>query len=155
MPKLDLDTIPQTNATGYPAPHDAAVAGRWYRRLAPVAGLERMGASHVTLKPGAFSSQRHWHREEDELVVMLAGEAVLIEDGGETIVRPGDVLAWPAGAANGHHLHNRSGADCVFVAVSAGDKSRDSGEYPDIDMVFDPDGYARKDGTRYEARRTP
>lgn len=155
MPKLDLAAIPRTNATGYPAPFDAAVEGRWYRRLAPAAGLTRMGASHVTLKPGAYSSQRHWHREEDELLVMLEGEAVLIEDSGETVVRPGDVLAWPAGVANGHHLHNRSDADCVFVAIGAGDKTRDSGEYPDIDMVFDAEGYARKDGTRYETSRIP
>lgn len=155
MPKLDLAATPQTNATGYPAPFDAAVEGRWYRRLAPASGLTRMGASHVTLLPGAFSSQRHWHRAEDELVVMLAGAAVLIDDHGETPVGPGDVLAFPAGEANGHHLHNRSDAPCVFVAISAGDRQADSGAYPDIDMVFDADGYARKDGTRYAARRTP
>ncbi|MFW2350146.1 cupin domain-containing protein [Qipengyuania sp.] len=155
MPKLDLDAIPQTNTTGYPAPFDADVKGRWYRRLAPAAGLTQMGASHVTLKPGAYSSQRHWHRVEDELLVMIAGEAVLIEDAGETVVRPGDVLAWAAGVENGHRLHNRSDEDCVFVAVSAGDKARDSGEYPDIDMVFGPDGYARKDGTPYPTKRIP
>ncbi|RJX67974.1 cupin domain-containing protein [Tsuneonella suprasediminis] len=155
MPKLDLDAIPQTNRTGYPAPYDGPVEGRWYRRLAPASGLTRMGASHVVLRPGAWSSQRHWHREEDELLVMLAGEAVLIEDDGETMLHPGDVVAWVAGVENGHHLQNRSDADCVFVAISAGDKSRDSGSYPDIDMQFDPDGYARKDGTRYPARRTP
>ncbi|MBU2341396.1 MAG: cupin domain-containing protein [Alphaproteobacteria bacterium] len=155
MPKLDLAAIPRTNATGYPAPFDAAVAGRWYRRLAPAAGLTRLGASHVVLEPGACSSQRHWHRAQDELVVMLAGEAVLIEDGGETPVRAGDVLAWPAGVENGHHLHNRSDADCVFVAISGGDRAGDSGEYPDIDLVFDADGYARKDGTRYPTERVP
>lgn len=154
MPKLDLESIPQTNATGYPAPFDAQVEGRWYRRLAPVAGLTRMGASHVTLRPGAFSSQRHWHREEDEMVIMLMGEAVLIEDGLERTVHPGDVLAFPAGVADGHHLHNRTAADCVFLAISAGDRAKDSGEYPDIDLVFDADGYARKDGTRYDAKRT-
>ena len=153
MPKLDLDGIPRTNATGYPAPYDADVSGRWYRRLAPVAGLTRMGASHVTLAPGAFSSQRHWHREEDELVVMLAGEAVLIEDDGETVIRPGDVLGWKAGVANGHHLHNRTEEDCVFVAVSAGGPRPDSGEYPDIDLMFDAEGYAHKDGTRYPSKR--
>jgi uncharacterized cupin superfamily protein len=155
MPKLDLDAIPQTNATGYPAPFDADVAGRWYRRLAPAAGLGKLGASHVVLKPGAFSSQRHWHRGQDELVVMLEGEAVLIEDQGETTVRPGDVLAWPAGVENGHRLHNRSDRDCVFVAISGGPRDGDSGEYPDIDMVFDAEGYARKDGTRYPTRRPP
>jgi uncharacterized cupin superfamily protein len=155
MPKLDLDAIPQTNATGYPAPFDADVAGRWYRRLAPAAGLTKLGASYVVLKPGAFSSQRHWHRGQDELVVMLVGEAVLIEDEGETPVRPGDVLSWAAGVENGHRLHNRSDSDCVFVAISGGASADDSGEYPDIDMVFDPDGYARKDGSRYPAKRIP
>lgn len=154
MPKLDIGSLPQTNATGYPAPHDAAVAGRWYRRLAPVAGLTRLGASHVTLRPGAWSSQRHWHRGQDELLVMISGEAVLVEDDGESIVRPGDVLAWPAGVENGHHLQNRTAADCVFVAVSAGEREADSGEYPDIDLVFDERGYARKDGTRYDSERT-
>src|SRR3546814_5914036 len=84
MPKLDLDTIPQTNATGYPAPFDRAVAGRWYRRLAPPTGLSDFAASHVVLKPGAWSSQRHWHAGEDEMLVMIAGEAVLVEDDGRT-----------------------------------------------------------------------
>jgi uncharacterized cupin superfamily protein len=155
MPKLDLDAIPQTNATGYPPPFDAMVEGRWYRRLAPVAGLTLMGASHVTLAPGAYSSQRHWHRGQDELVVMIAGEAVLIDDHGETPVRAGDVLAFPVGETNGHHLHNRSAVPCVFVAISAGSREADSGEYSDIDMVFGPDGYARKDGTPYGSQRVP
>ena len=155
MPKLDLAAIPQTNATGYPPPFDAEVAGRWYRRLAPASGLTRMGASHVTLLPGAFSSQRHWHRVQDELVVILSGVALLIDDHGETPVGPGDVLAFPAGEENGHCLQNRSNEPCVFVAISAGSREADSGEYSDIDMVFDAEGYARKDGTRYEAKRIP
>ena len=154
MPKLDLDAIPQTNHTGYPAPFDREVSGRWYRRLAPAAGLTEMGASHVVLKPGAWSSQRHWHAEEDELLVMIAGEAVLVEDandenGGETVLRAGDVAAWPKGARNGHHLQNRGDADCVFIAISAGDSAADHGEYPDIDLKFAGRAYSRKDGTPY------
>lgn len=155
MPKLELDAIPQTNATGYPPPYDAAVAGRWWRRLAPAAGLTQMGASHVVLKPGAYSSQRHWHRGQDELVVVVAGEAVLIDDCGETPVRAGDVLAFAAGVANGHHLHNRSDQPCIFVAISAGARDADSGVYSDIDMVFGPEGYATKDGTPYDSKRLP
>lgn len=151
MPKLALDTIPQTNATGYPAPFDAAVAGRWYRRLAPASGLTAMGVSHVVLRPGAWSSQRHWHDSEDEFVVMLAGEAVLVEEDGETLLRPGDCAAFPKGVANGHHLQNRSDAECVFLAISAG--ARGGGDYPDIDMKFTAEGYFHKDGTPYATRR--
>ena len=91
----------------------------------------------------------------DELLVMLAGEAVLVEDDGETAVRPGDILAWPAGAANGHHLQNRGEEPCVFVVASAGDFAIDGGEYPDIDMRFSPEGYFRRDGSRYETERIP
>ena len=152
MPKIDLDAVLQSNATGYPAPFDAPVEGRWWRRLAPAGGLTLMGASHVVLKPGAWSSQRHWHDDEDELVVMLSGEAVLIEDSGETILRAGDVAAWPAGAENGHHMINRSDADCVFIAVSAGNKNG-SGAYSDIDMTFDSVGYYHRDGTPYPSKR--
>jgi uncharacterized cupin superfamily protein len=152
MPKIDIYAIQPSNDTGYPVPFDKPVEGRWWRRLAPAAGLMQMGASHVVLKPGSWSSQRHWHEGEDELVIMLSGEAVLIEDDGETILRVGDIAAWPAGVKNGHHLQNRSESDCVFIAISAGDGSS-GGSYSDIDMTFDDDGYYRKDGTQYPAAR--
>jgi uncharacterized cupin superfamily protein len=145
MPKLDLDTIPQTNATGYPDPYSDVVQGRWYRRLAPASGISDFGFSHVTLEPGAWSSQRHWHEGEDEFVVMLSGEAVLVDDGGETVMRPGDVAAFPKGDGNGHVLQNRSHADCVFIAV--GRPAETDCHYPDIDMhLAAGEGFRRKDG---------
>jgi uncharacterized cupin superfamily protein len=149
MPKIELDTIEQTNTTGYPPPYNRDVAGRWVRRLAKPSGLTVMGASHVVLKPGAWTSQRHWHAEEDELLVMLSGEAVLVEDDGETMLRAGDVAAWPKGVRNGHTIQNRSNADCSLICVSAGDAENDWGEYPDIDLKFAPEGYLHKDGTPY------
>lgn len=152
MPKIDIEAIPQSNATGYPSPFDEAVEGRWWRRLAPLAGLTAIGASHVVLKPGGWSSQRHWHEGEDELLVMLSGEAVLIEDEGETVLRAGDVAGWAMGVANGHHLVNRSDADCSFIAISAGDRSL-GGAYSDIDMTFAEEGYFHRDGTPYDAKR--
>jgi uncharacterized cupin superfamily protein len=135
MPKLDLDAIEQTNRTGYPEPYAAIMAGRHYRRLAPAAGLTDFGASHVVLQPGGISSQRHWHEGEDELVVMLSGEAVLVEDEGETIMRAGDIAAFPKGVPNGHHLVNRSTSDCVFMAV--GKPAASDCHYPDIDLHLD------------------
>ncbi len=154
MPMLNLDAIPQTNATGYPPPFDAAVKDRWYRRLAPVAGLTDFAASHVVLKPGGWSSQRHWHDGEDEMVIMIAGEAVLIEDDGRPAMRPGDIAVWPKGLTNGHHLINESDAPCVFVALGGGARVDTGGGYSDIDMLFTADGrYTTKDGVDYGAGR--
>jgi uncharacterized cupin superfamily protein len=148
MPKVDLDSIPQTNRTGYPPPFDKDVAGRWYRRLAPASGLTQFGASHVTLKPGAWSSQRHWHDDEDEFLVMISGEAVLVEDEGSTLLRPGDCAVFPKGVRNGHHLRNDSESDCSFVVVGSG--AGGTGGYSDIDMLFTADNrYTRKDGRPY------
>ena len=148
MPKLDLAAIEQTNRTGYPREHAGAVADRWVRRLGPVAGFAHLGASHVVLKPGAWSSHRHWHDGEDEMVVMLSGEAVLVEDEARSPMRPGDIAVFPAGIANGHHLINESRADCSFVALSAG--ARTSGGYSDVDMIFTEDSrFLHRDGTPF------
>jgi uncharacterized cupin superfamily protein len=148
LPKLDLDTIPQTNTTGYPAGHADVVQGRWVRRLAPVAGITDFGFSHVTLVPGAWSSQRHWHEDEDEFVVVLSGEATLVEDAGETLLRSGDIAVFPKNDGDGHTLQNRGAVDCVFVAV--GRPPVGACHYPDIDMRYSAaGGFTRKDGSGF------
>ncbi|HEY9552164.1 cupin domain-containing protein [Allosphingosinicella sp.] len=149
MPKLDLDTIEPTNRTGYPEPFASDVAGRWYRRIGDAAEFKDFGASHVVLTPGATSAQRHWHEDEDELVIMLAGEAVLVEDDGRETMQPGDIAIFPMGAANGHHLVNESEADCAFVAI--GRQGTGVVHYPDIDLVWNGPArrYEHKDGSPY------
>lgn len=149
MPKLDLDTIPQTNATGYPPIYADVVQGRWYRRLAPATRLEDFGASHVVLQPGAWSSQRHWHEGEDEMVIMLSGVAVLVDDSGEVEMRAGDIAAFPKNDGNGHVLQNRSDEPCTYVAI--GRPAASDCHYPDIDMhLFAAIGaQRRKDGSEF------
>ncbi len=145
MPKIDPDALPEHSGIGYLAPHQLAVTGRRWRRLAEAAGLTQFGANLVTLEPGAWSSQRHWHSHEDELVVMLSGEAVLVEDGGETLLHPGDIATFRAGTPDGHHLQNRSTAPAVFLAIGNDDPVNDECHYPDIDMHYAPaTGFTRK-----------
>jgi uncharacterized cupin superfamily protein len=153
MPKVDLEALEQTNRTGYPPPFNEPVQGRWQRKVAEAAGLTLLGARHVVLEPGAWSSQRHWHEGEDELLVMLSGRAVLVEDDGETELTAGDIAAWPKGVRNGHNLINRSDEPCTFVCVSAG--TEQGGAYSDIDMMWTADGgFVHKDGTPYGDART-
>jgi uncharacterized cupin superfamily protein len=148
MPKLDLDAIPQTNATGYPPEHADQVKERWYRRLAPTGDISYFGASHAELKPGAWSAQRHWHEDEDEMVVMLAGEAMLVDDSGRTPMRAGDCATFPKGDANGHVLINESEESCFFIAIGKPEAS--DCHYPDIDMRLENGrGFRRKNGSDF------
>ncbi|MFM5893803.1 MAG: cupin domain-containing protein [Novosphingobium sp.] len=149
MPKLDLDKIAQTNATGYPPVYADAVQGRWYRRLAPASGITDFGASHVVLEPRAWSSPRHWHVGEDELVVLISGQAVLVDDSGEVPMLPGDIAAFPKNDGNGHVLQNRSDEPCCFVAI--GRPQASDCHYPDIDMHLSADvgEQRRKDGSAF------
>jgi uncharacterized cupin superfamily protein len=152
MPKVDIEKIALETATGYPPPFDKAVVGRSRQRLARTVGLTQFGVNLCTLKPGAASSQRHWHAHEDEFVYMLEGEVVLCEDGAETVLKPGDAASWKAGVANGHCLVNRSDRDAVFLEVG----SRAQAEkvtYSDIDMLFERGNksyrYLHKNGEPY------
>ena len=99
MPKIDIAALKIDSYSGYPEPFRQAVLGRSRKRLGNAVGLNQFGLNLTTLKPGAASSQRHWHANEDELVYVLAGEVVLCEDGGETVLRPGDAAGWKAGVA--------------------------------------------------------
>ena len=75
------------------------------------------------------------------MVVMLAGEVVLVEDT-ESLLRPGDIACWPAGLAVGHCLHNRSAAVARYLILGARG-ARDVIHHPDHDLVTHKDGPSR------------
>jgi len=152
MPKIDIAGLPIDTRTGYPAPFDRVVRGRERKRLGNAVGLDQFGVNLTTLKPGAASALRHWHEREDELVYILQGEVVLIEDGDEQVLRPGDAAGFKANTPNGHHLVNRSERDAVYLEVGTRSK-RERAYYSDVDMmvVRDDNGmrYMHKNGEPY------
>jgi uncharacterized cupin superfamily protein len=153
MKKIDPQDAPSRTGSGYPAPHDEPCRRRVRRRLGEAGGLTQFGVNELTLPPGAWSSQRHWHSAEDEFVMVLAGEVVLVTDEGEEMLRAGDCAAFKAGDPDGHHLVNRSGADATLLEV--GSRSmEDRTVYSDIDMVAEPreDLFRHQDGSPYPAQ---
>jgi len=152
MPKIDIAGLKIDTFTGYPEPYRQAVAGRLRKRLGNAVELSQFGVNLTTLKPGAWSSQRHWHECEDELVYVLEGEVVLCEDGGETVLRPGDAAGWKANAPNGHCLINRTDRDAVYLEIGSR-APRERATYPDIDMLAERDAsgmrYLHKSGEPY------
>ncbi len=102
--------------------------------LGDVVGLEQFGVRLERLPPGSRSSHRHWHETEDELVYVLSGELVLIEDT-ECTLRAGDAAGWRAGSGVAHCLENRSSKDATMLIVGTRAKA-DVVHYPDHDVVM-------------------
>jgi uncharacterized cupin superfamily protein len=151
MPKIDLAGVEDRTGCNYPHPFKEVCLGATWKKLGDAVGLADFGVNLVRLPPGKWSSQRHWHTQEDELVYVLEGEVVLVEDGGEQVLRAGDCAGWKAGVPDGHCLQNRSGADAVYLEIGSRRPETDACEYPDLDMVARPAEpfYRRRDGTPY------
>jgi uncharacterized cupin superfamily protein len=144
MPKIDIPKVPVEKATTYPDPYWQVTVGREKQRLGNSIGLNQFGVNLVTLKPGAWSSQRHWHRNEDEFVYVLEGEIILVEDHGEVVLKPGDTAGWKANSRIGHCLINRTKQDARYIEVGTR-APFETAVYPDIDMRAERD----KNGMRY------
>lgn len=152
--KVDLNTVPVVTGSRYPAPFDAPCAARTRQRLGDATGLTDFGVNLLRLAPGVWSSQRHWHTAEDEFLYVLEGEVVLVTDAGEQILKAGDCAGFKAGAADGHHLQNRSQRQAVLLEVGSRKAVDDEVDYPDIDMRFlkGRGGFSHKDGKPYPKR---
>lgn len=153
MPKIDLDNIQPTFGSNYPAEFQAEMQGRSSLRFSDAYGLSQFGANITILQPGAKSSLRHWHENQDEFVMIISGTATLLDDHGESELRPGDCAAFPAGDGNGHTILNKSIEEVRFLVVGSRTPT-EVGWYSDVDMkvTMDEAGYCftRKDGTPYE-----
>jgi uncharacterized cupin superfamily protein len=150
MPKIAFAEVPIRKGSGYPAPFHAPCEGRTRRRLGDAGGLADFGVNLMTLPPGGWSSQRHWHSDEDEFVYVLEGELTLVEDDGETLLVAGECAAFPKGTGNGHHLKNLSSGVAVYLEVGSRHPA-DLTTCSDIDMMSsNADGrFVHKDGTPY------
>jgi uncharacterized cupin superfamily protein len=150
MPKIDVKSVFERKGSAYPPPFDQIAKDRVRQRLGDAAGITQFGVNLLQLPPGAASSQRHWHSNEDEFVFVVSGEVTLVTDKGEEILRAGDCAGFPKNVPDGHQLINKSSgmAVCLEIGTRTGE---DVCMYSDIDMMIDgrKGGYTRKDGTPY------
>ena len=152
MPKIDIKSVPEHTGSSYPSPHHMKVQERIRQRLGDAGGLTDFGVNLLRLKPGIWSSQRHWHTHEEEFVFIVSGEVVLVTDKGEEILRAGDCAAFPKNVADGHQIINRTDGDVLVLEVGTNSVD-DVCTYPDIDMKVDAKtGFTHMDGTPYPAR---
>lgn len=150
MKKITIANAPRTAGSTYPPPHNQPCLGRERHALGDAAGLTQFGVNLQKLDPGSWSSQRHWHTEEDEFVWVVKGEVILVTNDGEETLRAGDCAGFKAGDPNGHHLQNRSDEPAYLLEIGSRREEHDRVDYPDIDLRWSlATGDTRKDGTAY------
>ena len=156
MPVIDQTKCPVKTGSIYPEPYASMMQGRSSLRLGDAGGLTQFGANLVMLDPGALSSLRHWHLNEDEFVWVVEGECTLVQDAGETVMRPGDCAAFPAGSTDGHHFVNRTDRPAKFLVVGSKAK-REVATYSDVDLKVEMEGgkarFTYKDGSDFQGAR--
>jgi uncharacterized cupin superfamily protein len=149
---LDPKSVTPRLGSIYPPPFGDPLAGREKRALGDPLGLTQFGVNLVTLAPGSWSSQRHWHANEDEFIYVVEGEVTLVTDEGEKTLGPGMAAGFPAGKSDGHHLINRSDGPVLYLEVGTRAETEEA-QYSDIDMVGHKRNgrfvFTRKDGEPY------
>ena len=150
MPKLNLSQVPFKGGSLYPGKLSDTMAGRSSQRLGDAGGLTQYGVNIVRLEPGAMSSLRHYHMEQDEFVMITEGTCTLVDDTGAHEMTTGDCATFPAGEANGHHLINKTDTPAAFLVVGMRTKT-ETVYYSDMDMKLKVDAagfaFTRKDGS--------
>ena len=137
MKKADLGQVQPRHGAGYPPPHDEPMRGRTSWALTRQFGLSQFGVNRVELAPGAWSTQRHWHKRNDELVIVIEGELTLVDDDGEEVLRAGDCVAFRMDVPNAHHFQNRSDKPAIFYDVGGRD-AWDVSTFPDMGLEARP-----------------
>jgi uncharacterized cupin superfamily protein len=149
----DVKDVAIKTGTGYPAQYKDKVKNRGRQGgLGDIFGLSQFGVNVVTLPPGVWSSQRHWHATEDEFVYVLEGEITLTDDQGDHLMTVGMFAGFKANNGNGHHLKNLSNQPAKYLEIGSRFAS-DHVEYSDIDMQAIKDGgpwrFLKKDGSEF------
>ena len=134
MSRINISRIRKRKGSRYPAPYAAPCAKRERKPLGNAAGLTDFGVNLLRLPSGTWSSQRHWHENEDEFIYVLEGEITLADDSGEHILTAGMCAGFKAGVSNGHCLKNLTDKAVTYLEVGTRCEN-ERAHYSDIDMM--------------------
>jgi uncharacterized cupin superfamily protein len=78
------------------------------RRLGPLIGAQRLGATVYELDPGESICPYHYELGDEEWLLVLSGRPTLRTPQGEEPTQEGDLVCFPAGPEGAHKLTNET-----------------------------------------------
>lgn len=104
-------------------------------RLGPLIGAQRMGATLYEIEPGSSICPYHYEYGEEEWLMVLAGTPTLRHPGGEEVLDPGDLVAFPVGPEGAHKVTNAT-TEPVRVLMFSTVERCGLVVYPDSDKIL-------------------
>lgn len=114
-----------------PIPHFS-----WKSSL-PLEEISKSKYLHFDIKslfPGKFSYPYHFHRNAEELFIILEGEATLRSPEGYQTISKGDIIFFEEGSSGTHQLYNHSNEQLIYIDLRT-KANIDVCEYPDSGKI--------------------
>jgi uncharacterized cupin superfamily protein len=113
---------------------EAGIGGRM-TDVGRTLGSQRIGLAIQTIAPGHWSSRRHRHLFQEEILVVMAGSGTLHHGEERVPVGPGDAVCYLPGDPEPHAFENTGAEDLVIWAF--GDRvPHEICVYPDQGIAF-------------------
>ena len=103
----------------------------------PLEDISRSKYLHFDIKslfPGKFSYPYHFHRNAEELFIILKGEATLRSPQEYKTISKGDIIFFEEGPSGTHQIYNHSDEQFVYIDIRT-KASIDVCEYPDSGKI--------------------
>ena len=113
-------------APDFPAGHSFSGSS-----LTELFGAVATGMSVYELEPGNASWPYHFEATEEEWLIVIEGELTLRTPEGEAVLRAGDVVCFPAGAAGAHAVRNHTEVPARYAMPSTNAPYGGATIYPD------------------------
>jgi uncharacterized cupin superfamily protein len=86
------------------------------------------------LNPGQYSFPYHFHRNAEELMMILSGSLIMRTPDGFQILDQGDIIFFEIGETGAHQLYNHSSDPCTYLDIKTV-VGLDVCEYPDSGKI--------------------
>jgi uncharacterized cupin superfamily protein len=104
------------------------------KRLGPLVGGDKVGASVYELPPGQALCPYHYEYGEEEWLIVLAGRPTVRHAQGADVLEPWDVVCFPRGPEGAHAVRNDTD-EVVTVLMFSEVTYPTATAYPDSDKV--------------------
>ena len=115
--------------------------------LAELFGAEKLGFHLEVIDPGNFSAPYHFHEQEEELFLVIEGEAIVRHNNAFSKVKAGDMFFYPVGPESAHNMYNHTEKQFRFLGLCNISAEYDVCHYPDSGKVSSEEGFKQAGNT--------